>query len=124
MTRAEDIVCRYGGDEFVVFLHNVSTETAYKRAEEWRQAIEGSPIAYKNTQIRITITAGVATYLTHADTITKVIKAADEALYWAKSMGRNYVAIADGIEQTFYTLPCDLLATNHDGKKVRASVIV
>jgi diguanylate cyclase len=118
MTRPEDVVCRYGGDEFIIFLHNVSTETAYKRAEEWRQAIEGCPITYKNIKIGISITAGIATYLTHGDTLTKVIKAADEALYSAKRIGRNYVAIASGVEKTFYALPYDFLRVGYEQEKI------
>jgi diguanylate cyclase (GGDEF)-like protein len=113
MTRTEDIVCRYGGDEFVVFLHNVSTETAYKRAEEWRRAMEESPIMYQNTKIRITITAGIATHKVHANTIAKTINAADEALYWAKNMGRNLVSIADTMNRTLYSLPRNFLAVTH-----------
>jgi diguanylate cyclase (GGDEF)-like protein len=110
MTRAEDVVCRYGGDEFIIFLHGVNTETAYKRAEEWRRSIEESPIGCQNTQIRITISAGVATHTIHGTTITQTIEAADKALYWAKNMGRNHVAVADNINQTLYSLPYNFLA--------------
>jgi diguanylate cyclase (GGDEF)-like protein len=109
MIRAEDVICRYGGDEFIIFLHNVSTETAYKRAEKWRQAIEESPITCNNRQIRATISAGVATHTIHGATIAQTIEAADKALYLAKNSGRNHVAMAD---QPFYSFSCDLLAVN------------
>jgi diguanylate cyclase (GGDEF)-like protein len=109
MTRPEDIVCRYGGDEFIVFLHNVNTETAHKRAEEWRRNIEESLIMYQGMQIRLTITAGIATHKIHADTIEGTIKAADEALYWAKNMGRNHVTVAGNIDTILYSLPRDFL---------------
>ncbi|MBI5951355.1 MAG: GGDEF domain-containing protein [Chloroflexi bacterium] len=119
MTRAEDIVCRYGGDEFIVFLYNVSCETAYKRVEEWRRTVEESPIIHQSGRIRITITAGIASYAEHGDTLAKTIKAADRALYWAKGMGRNCVATADDVNQTFYSFPYNLL-TNREFANVES----
>lgn len=105
MTRAEDIVCRYGGDEFIIFLHNVSLETAYKRAEDWRRAVTASPILYQNRQIQITITAGIANYTEHGDTLAETIEAADKALYWAKNMGRNCVVTAGNFNQPLFMFP-------------------
>jgi diguanylate cyclase len=104
MTRAEDIVCRYGGDEFIVFLQNVNLQTARKRAEEWRRSIERNPVAFQTSQIQITVTAGVANYTEHGNNLSQVIEEADKALYWAKAMGRNRVATANDTRQTILNM--------------------
>lgn len=56
--RSEDIVCRFGGEEFVIFLPNTSVVTAERIAERIRSVIESSVFT---NDLRVTISAGVAT---------------------------------------------------------------
>ena len=95
LTRIDDITCRYGGDEFLVILHKTTLESGFKRVEQWRRAIEEIRIPYEGQELQITFTAGIATYPIHGQTLEEVIKAADDALYLAKSRGRNYVMSPD-----------------------------
>lgn len=90
-TRAGDIVCRYGGEEIVVVLPNASSEVAFRRAEGWRQDLAQVEFEGGAQPIRLTISAGTATFPTHGATVAEVLRAADGALYAAKAAGRNQV---------------------------------
>jgi diguanylate cyclase (GGDEF)-like protein len=89
--RAEDIVCRYGGEEFTILLPNAGLEEARIRAEALRIAAAGLSIADGHG---LTISLGVAAYPDHGNTATDLISAADVALYEAKSLGRDRVVAA------------------------------
>jgi diguanylate cyclase (GGDEF)-like protein/PAS domain S-box-containing protein len=84
MTRKEDIACRYGGDEFLVILYNTDAKNASKRVEEWHKKMSNVSIPYQGRGLRITFSAGVATYPTHGESIDEIVKAADEELYRQK----------------------------------------
>jgi len=94
--RAGDIVCRYGGEEFLIILPEASLELLTQRAEELRASvgrqlhelsIEGMP--------PVTMSLGVACFPMHARDASELVCAADEALYRAKRAGRDRVEIAD-----------------------------
>jgi diguanylate cyclase (GGDEF)-like protein len=90
--REGDIACRYGGEEFLLVLHNVSPAMALERAGEIRAAIERLEIEIRDRSIvHITISAGVATFPEDGETPEQLIRRADAALYEAKSCGRNCV---------------------------------
>jgi diguanylate cyclase (GGDEF)-like protein/PAS domain S-box-containing protein len=95
LTRFEDIICRYGGDEFLVILYNTSLENAFKRVEEWRRVVEETPLPFNDQTLQITFTAGVAAYPMHGKDLEEVLHVADDALYHAKNSGRNFVKAAD-----------------------------
>lgn len=84
MTRKEDIVCRYGGDEFLVILYNTDTEDAYRRLAEWHRKIDEVRLHCQDTNLCIAFSSGVATYPTHGESIEEVVKVADKALYQVK----------------------------------------
>ena len=89
-SRLEDIVCRFGGDEFIVILPNTSGEIALKRANYWHKELkEFTLLLRKNQILRITFSAGIATFPAHGQTVEGVLKSADSALYRAKKNGRN-----------------------------------
>lgn len=92
--RSGDAIVRYGGEEFVMFLTDVGLGRALKIAERARKAVAGSPVLLGDTQIETTISIGVAERQP-GQTRDEVIAAADEAMYRAKSGGRNRV-VASG----------------------------
>lgn len=91
--RAEDVACRYGGEEFLILLPNMPLETAMMRAERWRQAVEELSVSLGNFSITFTISLGVAAYPEHGKTPDDLTRCADQALYRAKNDGRNRVTI-------------------------------
>ncbi|MEY3220220.1 MAG: hypothetical protein RIT27_1577 [Pseudomonadota bacterium] len=94
--RSTDIVCRYGGEEFLVVLPNTSIEAAYQAAERWRVSLEKLKITVEeHHNIYATLSSGIAFFPQHGATITKVISAADKALFQAKEYGRNRVIISE-----------------------------
>jgi diguanylate cyclase (GGDEF)-like protein/PAS domain S-box-containing protein len=93
--RAEDFVCRYGGEEFVVILPTANLEATLVRAEALRMRMRELTILYQGKSMgMITISAGVAVFPDHGTTSRDVIAAADAALYEAKRNGRDQVAAA------------------------------
>ncbi|MEP7137690.1 MAG: histidine kinase N-terminal 7TM domain-containing protein [Chloroflexota bacterium] len=90
-SRRGDIVCRYGGEEFVILMPNVSLEVGYERAEMWRQDFSESVIDYEGMKLSATFSAGVATFPLHGKTGDVILQAADKALYKSKDAGKNKV---------------------------------
>ena len=90
-TRRADVVCRYGGEEFVILMPNTPHQIGYERAEMWRQDFSETPIEYEGIKFSITFSAGVATFPVHGHTGDLILQAADKALYRSKDSGRNKV---------------------------------
>lgn len=91
--RESDLAIRYGGEEFLVLLHNASEEGAVQVAEKIRQTFASTEIATGNGAIKKTLSVGVACYPKDGETIWQVVKFADTALYKAKNSGRNKVVV-------------------------------
>lgn len=91
--RESDIIFRYGGEEFVLLLSDTDADGAGLLAERIRSSIENHTLAYGMETIKITASLGVSTFR-DSDTIESFIKRADEAMYSAKSNGRNQVVSA------------------------------
>ncbi len=92
-TRQGDIVCRYGGEEFVILMTDVAAEDAYKRAEIFRKQFEGTIVQYEGRELKCTFSAGIASYPVHASTGESLLTHADQALYFSKANGRNRVSV-------------------------------
>jgi diguanylate cyclase (GGDEF)-like protein len=92
-TRHGDIVCRYGGDEFLAILLNVSAEAAFQIAERWRLLFLKSTLLWDDNNVKATISCGISEFPTHGKTDSELIAMADKALYNAKTAGRNRVVI-------------------------------
>lgn len=90
-TRQSDVACRYGGEEFIILLSDTPLDVATKRAEEIRRGFEESSIRFEEKELRATISIGIAIYPDHGDQPEALIIQADQALYQAKSNGRNQV---------------------------------
>jgi diguanylate cyclase (GGDEF)-like protein len=94
--RKEDIVCRFGGEEFVVILPEADLDITNKRAELIRKEVSEIRLTYEEKQLNaITMSIGVAVYPDHGESSNIVLKAADAALYRAKEEGRNRVVVAN-----------------------------
>lgn len=91
--REDDIVCRFGGEEFVVFLHSADAEQGWEVAERMRQTVADSMLALGGVDVRVTISIG-GSLKQSADDIETAISAADGALYRAKALGRNRTVTA------------------------------
>ncbi len=90
--RAIDRVCRYGGEEIVVILPETDATAAANIAERLRAAVEREPFDIGDGRIvNITVSIGVASFLTDADSAQALVTAADTAMYAAKQGGRNRV---------------------------------
>ena len=94
-TRSIDIVCRYGGEEFMVLLPGAGLATAVERAESWRAAFADLVTDVGGVAIRATFSAGVAVHSAHGGSGESLLKEADAALYRAKQAGRNRVVAYD-----------------------------
>ncbi|MGH6970324.1 MAG: PleD family two-component system response regulator [Caulobacteraceae bacterium] len=91
--RAIDLPCRYGGEEFVVIMPDTRLQDAGRIAERIRTHVAGSPFRLSGggEPLNVTISIGVASTAGVEDTAEALLKRADEALYAAKSAGRNTV---------------------------------
>jgi diguanylate cyclase (GGDEF)-like protein len=91
-TRASDVPCRYGGEEFLVIMSGADTDEAADRAEALRQAIEEMSVVKDGEPLgSVTISCGVATFPKHGEISEDLLRVADTALYKAKHEGRNCV---------------------------------
>ena len=93
--RISDLVCRFGGEEFVVSLPGASLRAAIGRADQWRSRFTEACARMEGVPIRCTLSAGVAMFEGSEDTIEATIGRADLALYEAKRGGRDRVIAAE-----------------------------
>ena len=92
LIRNEDVACRHGGDEFVLILPDSSAELAAQRAEEIRIAVQHADLQYQGYLLKpMTLSFGIATFPADARAPRELLRAADSALFRAKSEGRNRV---------------------------------
>ena len=100
--RSNDVLSRYGGEEFVALLSQSDERQASEIAERIRRAIEVLPISFNEREIPVTISIGAATYVPIPGKVRvneiagQLIQAADAALYQAKHHGRNQV-VSQGV---------------------------
>ncbi|MFN8388127.1 MAG: diguanylate cyclase [Anaerolineales bacterium] len=90
-TRVEDMVYRYGGEEFLVLLPNCAGANAVNIADKWRKSFSTANPSYKNGTKEFTISCGIAEFPTDGRTGAELIAAADHFLYQAKATGKNRV---------------------------------
>ena len=93
--RAEDFVCRFGGEEFVVILPTANVEAACARAERLRLKMKELTVLHQGKSMgMLTISVGVAVFPDHGSSPKELMAAADAALYEAKRNGRDQIAVA------------------------------
>ncbi len=94
-TRREDIACRYGGEEFTVILPEAPLDVTRERAERLREELKRLSVTHNGQVLgEITLSAGVAVFPQHGATGEELLRAADNALYRAKTDGRDRVELA------------------------------
>jgi two-component system, cell cycle response regulator len=94
--RTEDLLSRYGGEEFVILLRGIPVDRAIAVAERLRQSLESQPVVHGDTTFTITASFGCASLACcRATTTDGLIEAADRRLYRAKEAGRNRVVATD-----------------------------
>lgn len=96
--RSNDVLTRYGGEEFVVLLSNIDGMKVMEIAERIRKTIQSHTVMLDGNSVSVTVSIGASTYLptpgsipTEYDIPSKLVKTADGALYKAKREGRNRV---------------------------------
>lgn len=89
--RSSDIACRWGGEEFVLVLPSMRLDAAAERADIWRARFADAGVRFGEFSLRTTLSVGVAAYPEQGTLPAQLLRAADEALYRAKSAGRNRV---------------------------------
>jgi diguanylate cyclase (GGDEF)-like protein len=100
VSRGEDIVARYGGDEFTLIMSNTSLETARRRAELIRERVHSLEVGHNGSQLGpVTLSVGIAVLPEHGDTAEAVLRAAGEALFRSKQAGRDRVEVSPPCEQ-------------------------
>jgi diguanylate cyclase len=101
--RSSDVLGRYGGEEFCVFLPNTTEGDAVGLAERVRTGIEASPLKVNRTAIKTTVSIGVADSVQAGYDFKGLVATADSAMYAAKNSGRNrvmsYTQITRGTKQ-------------------------
>jgi len=89
--RRGDFACRYGGEEFVVVLPNITLETAYARAQDLRTSLNLLSVPYEEHNLSVTISMGIAGFPENGQTRDTLLRAADQAMYAAKEAGRDHI---------------------------------
>ena len=93
--RQEDIWCRYGGEEFAVMLPETGGKEATAIAERLRCVIEKARITTRNGPLKVTVSIGASERTSGRTHWGEVLEVADQALYKAKSSGRNCVVFTE-----------------------------
>lgn len=91
--REGDVLARWGGEEFVMMLTDTTLEEAREMLERVRAAVEETDIAHAAGSFRMTVSVGLALHQA-GDPVERTLERADQALYAAKALGRNRVAVA------------------------------
>jgi diguanylate cyclase (GGDEF)-like protein len=93
--RSGDVVCRYGGEEFVLILPDAAVEDTLVRVGQLREAARQLAVTYRGRSVAPpTFSSGVAAFPVHGDKAEDLLRAADTALYRAKTSGRDRLVIA------------------------------
>lgn len=94
--RAEDVVCRFGGEEFCLLCPTLTRPELPLRLEQLRQGLELVSVTFQGERLKVTASFGAAICPDHACEGAQLLLLADQALYEAKHAGRNTYCIAPG----------------------------
>lgn len=88
---SEDVVFRYGGEEFCMLLPDTGPEEAMRVLEHYRKKVEAEPLLYMEKELAVTVSVGLATSLRDGQDCKDLFEKADETLYTSKREGRNQI---------------------------------
>jgi len=91
--RQIDLVCRYGGDEFLVILSETAVTEAKLVAARIRKTIEDGMIKAYDETLKVTVSIGISSFPGDSRQLGRLIERADHALYEAKTAGRNRISV-------------------------------
>lgn len=94
--RQSDVICRWGGEEFIILLRDSDLAGAQRVAEQIRLLAEGHDYSFSGVTLQVTVSVGL-TERQGADNLQDLIARADRALYRAKLSGRNQVCIEQAV---------------------------
>ncbi len=97
-SRRGDFVCRFGGEEFVLVMPNMTSRTAEQRAELLRESLNSLKVPYGKYTLMATFSMGIACYPANGDSRETLLRAADIAMYAAKNAGRDHIRSFDQIQ--------------------------
>jgi len=93
--RVEDIACRFGGEEVLLFLRDTGGHDALVIGNRILKQVENLILNYNGQSISTTISGGMATYPLHGESVDELLKSGDTALYRAKGAGRNTILFSN-----------------------------
>lgn len=116
--RGGDTLGRFGGEEFVVLLPETDAIQAEDIAERIRAVVASLPLVPTAVDggINITISVGIATYPGDGETINALLDMADQAMYWAKRLGRNQIRTAAEACRANHRAIFDILTMPDEGR--------
>jgi diguanylate cyclase (GGDEF)-like protein len=100
LTTYTDIICRYGGDEFVALLPQLPSGRAMETGERLRSAVENTSFDVDGQQISSTVSIGIASFPDEVGNVFDLLDKADQALYECKRTGRNKVTSFSSVQPT------------------------
>ena len=96
MVRSDDVTCRYGGEEFTILMPEADAAQAQQRAEEICAAVREMDVQHRGLSLgKVSVSIGVASYGEHGRNPEELLRNADNALYMAKSSGRDRTVLAE-----------------------------
>jgi diguanylate cyclase (GGDEF)-like protein len=102
--RAGDVICRYGGEEFMIVAPGMGLNDAAGAAERLRRLVASAPVRWRDQELKVTISLGAASWpVARASAPDEIVSCADQALYHAKRSGRDRVSIHHGDEVVPYS---------------------
>jgi diguanylate cyclase (GGDEF)-like protein len=94
--RKTDWLARFGGEEFIVLMPGAALNQAEPVAEELRRLLAGAPLLHEASDVKLSVSVGVAQWRDAEDDASRLLSRADAALFQAKVQGRNRVVTAVG----------------------------
>lgn len=96
--RESDIICRYGGEEFVIALPRMSLKQAHGKVEGWRTEFAETVVQHGDLSINVTFSGGIAIFPDHGADVDTLLACADVAMYRSKTNGRNRITFFEASE--------------------------
>ncbi len=87
----EGIVCRYGGDEFVIFFPRKDSKKVKSMVDRVRKLVKKAGFRFAKRTVKVTLSIGISHRVSGSQTLPDILRTADKALYRAKKQGRNQI---------------------------------